>query len=41
MWGSGGVTCREGKWRGDVWGNGGETCGEVEGRRVGKWWGDV
>ena len=33
MWGSGGETCREGKWRGDVW--------EVEGRHVGKWRGDV
>ena len=30
-----------GKWRGDVWGSGGETCREVEGRLVGKWWGDV
>ena len=37
MWGSGGETCREGKWRGDVCG--GER--EVEGRRVGKWRGDV
>ena len=48
--GSGGETCREGKWRGDVWGSGGETSREgkwrgdvweVEGRHVGKWRGDV